>query len=391
MTAAPPEQDRFWNAARTALDDGRLVKLTLSKPRRKSGTQPRNYYARPVTIRDQAQLQVTHRFADREEAHNHSPSEGLAWLRQTMGLNYANADLFTTGGHLSLSVSRKGRARLQELGARHGSPASKDHNRSKRRDIPADRPYLHALGITTAEGKVTADGRRKFKQINKFIEIVDDLLGRHPLPPRPRIVDMGSGSGYLTFAVYDHLRHTLGVEAEVIGVELRAKLVDRGNEIASASGFDGLRFEEGYIDDFRADRIDMLIALHACDTATDDALFLGGAAGAEVMIVAPCCQKQVRRAMTVPDALKPFLGNGIHLERQAAMLTDSLRALILQQRGYQTKLFEFIPLEHTAKNVMITAVRAKPRLQAEAEIASLMQQFGIERHHLLDRFANREA
>ncbi len=380
---APTPQEQFWLSARRAVASGTLVKLTLSKPRRKSEDRPRNYYARPVEIREELQLQVTHRYQEREEVKNHAPDEALEWLEETMGAeDYANADLFTTERQLSLSISRKGHARLQELNARHRQPAPIDHNRKKRRDISADRPYLHALGITTKEGVVKPDGKRKFKQINKFVEIIDGLLREQPLPAGAEIVDMGSGSGYLTFALYDHLSETLGLEVTVTGVELRKKLVDRGNAIAAENSFHALRFVEGYIDDFQPERIDMLIALHACDTATDDALKKGVDAGAKLLVVAPCCQKQVRRDMSPPPVLQPFLGNGILLERQAAMLTDSLRALLLEASGYKTKLFEFIPLEHTAKNVMITAVRGRPRPAAREEVARLKETFGVERHRL---------
>ena len=256
------------------------------------------------------------------------------------------------------------------------------HNREKHRDIAADRPYLYALGITNKEGIVLPAGKRKFKQINKFVEIIDGLVKEHPLRSGAHIVDMGSGSGYLTFALYDHLVNTLGLSLRVTGVELRPNLVEKCRQIATDNKFTNLRFEEGYIDTYRPATIEMLIALHACDTATDDALFQGLQKQAEIMVVAPCCQKQVRRDMQIPSDLKPLLGNGILLERQAAMLTDGIRALILEEQGYRTKLFEFIPLEHTAKNVMITAIRARPRVQAKGEVAKLKQTFGVTRHYL---------
>jgi hypothetical protein len=164
--------------------------------------------------------------------------------------------------------------------------------------------------------------------------------------------------------------------------------VDKCRQIAAENGFSNLHFEEGYIDTYRSERIDMLIALHACDTATDDALYQGIQADAEIMIVAPCCQKQVRRDMVVPDDLKPLLDHGILLERQAAMVTDGLRALYLQGEGYETKIFEFIPLEHTAKNVMITAVRGKTRAGAQVQWEQVKQRFGVRRHRLEELLAS---
>ncbi|MEM1358492.1 MAG: methyltransferase, partial [Bacteroidota bacterium] len=157
---------------------------------------------------------------------------------------------------------------------------------------------------------------------------------------------------------------------------------EKCQRIARDNGFSKLHFVEGYIDDFHQQKIDLLIALHACDTATDDALHKGLDAQAEIMVVAPCCQKQVRRDMDIPQELKPLLGNGILLERQAAMLTDGMRALLLEAEGYKTKLFEFIPLEHTAKNVMITAVKGRKRKEALGEFQVLKERFGVKRHRL---------
>ncbi|MBB4078933.1 hypothetical protein GGR28_001550 [Lewinella aquimaris] len=373
--------EKFWNTTRRAIHNGRLVKLTLSKPRRKDPTTPRNLYARPVEVKREQQLQVVHRYPDREEAKNYAYEDGLAYLRAQLQETYYNGDLFSLDEQLSIMQSRKGNARITEQAPQHRE-AAVAHNREKYRDIPAGRPYLHALGITSEKGEVTGAGRRKFKQINKFVEIIDGLVKEHPLPAGAHVVDMGSGSGYLTFALYDHLANTLGLDVRVTGVELRPQLVEKCRKIAAENAFTQLNFEEGYIDSYRPERIDMLIALHACDTATDDALYQGIQAGAEIMIVAPCCQKQVRRDMQVPADLKPLLDHGILLERQAAMVTDGLRALYLQGAGYDTKLFEFIPLEHTAKNVMITAVRGKQRAGAQEQWKTLKQRFGVQRHYL---------
>ncbi|MTB53708.1 SAM-dependent methyltransferase [Lewinella sp. W8] len=381
---------QFWSVARSAARAGDLAKLTLSKPRSKGADFPKNLYARLVEIRGGMQLQIAHRFPDREEVKNHPLESGLNQLSAAMGEEFLHADLYTTTEQLSLMMNRKGNTRLirKTLHRRPGAPKmatpDTDHNREKNRLVHARRPYLRALGITNDQGEVKKEGKRKFKQINKFVEIMDGLLREHPLPSGAHIVDMGSGSGYLTFALYDHLTNTLGLRVKVTGVELRAKLVEKCRKVARECKFTQLHFEEGYIDNFTTTRIDALIALHACDTATDDALHHGMRAGAEIMVVAPCCQKQVRRDMEVPKGLRPLLGNGIILERQAAMLTDGLRALFLEAEGYKTKLFEFIPLEHTAKNVMITAVRGRRREKAREEIRHLKKTFGVTRHHLED-------
>jgi hypothetical protein len=386
----------FWSAARAAGAAGELLKLTLSKPRHGAENLPRNRYARLVEIKERPMVQITHRYADREEVKNHPIIEGLALLENALGEDFSNADLFTTDARYSVIMSRKGNARLVKqredprprpnIPREDSSPTapviSKEHNREKHRDIPASRPYLRDLGITNSKGEIAKDGKRKYKQINKFVEIIGSLLREHPLKPGAHIVDMGSGSGYLTFALYDHLVNNLDLDVKVTGVELRGPLVDKCRDIARHNGFKNLFFEQGYIDNFRPPSIDVLIALHACDTATDDALYKGLIAKSEIMVVAPCCQKQVRKDMVVPKELKPLLGNGILLERQAAMLTDGIRALLLEKEGYKTKLFEFIPLEHTAKNVMITAIRGRKRPDVKEEIRILKERFGVKKHRL---------
>ena len=394
MSSPAPLKD-FWTAARAAANAGELVKITLSKPAYRAEDLPRNRYARLVDIKNRTLLQITHRYEDREEVKNHAISVGLALLERALGDDYYNADLFTVGENISLMMSRKGNARMtrSQLTEARARPAVSlprtrdlmivnDHNREKHRDIPADRPYLHDLGVTNASGVVTRDGKRKFKQINKFVEIIAALLREHPLEPGAHIVDMGSGSGYLTFALYDHLVNTLELDVKITGVELRPKLVEKCRTIAIRNGFQNLHFTEGYIDTYQPARLDVLIALHACDTATDDALHQGMKAGAKIMVVAPCCQKQVRRDMVVTEELKPLLSHGIILERQAAMLTDAMRSLLLEAEGYKTKLFEFIALEHTAKNVMITAVRGRKRPRALEEFRALRKRFGVRKHYL---------
>ncbi|MEM7572259.1 MAG: SAM-dependent methyltransferase [Bacteroidota bacterium] len=378
-----PIQELF-NTAAESLQAGRLVKLTIAKPRRKGEDLPKAIYARPVEIKGELQLQFTYRYPKRDEAHNFAPAAGWQQLQEQLGTAFGNADLFTLDEQISVQISRKGKAQLRRTKARHREAVVTSHNRQKDRLISADRPYLPALGVANKQGEILAAARRKYKQINKFVEIIDGLVQRHPLPAEAQVVDMGAGSGYLTFALYDHLVNKLGLQLGVTGVELRPKLVAQSNQIAQQQGFEQLSFVEGYIGSYTPERLDVLIALHACDTATDDALFQGIQTGAELMIVAPCCQKQVRKDLDVPAELKPMLQHGILLERQAEMLTDTLRALFLEAAGYTTKVFEFIPLEHTAKNVMITAEKAPPRPAAMEEARALMQRFGVQRHYLLE-------
>ncbi|PHI19455.1 SAM-dependent methyltransferase [Lewinellaceae bacterium SD302] len=379
--------DTFFTAFRRALGEATFVKLTLGKSRNRDTPKLKNIYVRPVELKGEVQLQFTYRYEKRDEVKNLAPAAAIDVLREPLGSDFLTADLYTLTEQVSVQISRKGKARIHSTSARHQKPAMASHNRVKLRNISAERPYLRALGITGTDGKVLAAGQNKFKQINKFVEIIDGLVNRHNLPTEAEIVDMGSGKGYLTFALYDHLANNLGLKVKVTGVEIRPDLVEKCNRIARENELTGLSFVEGYIDNFKPVRLDMLIALHACDTATDDALFHGIRAGAEIMVVAPCCQKQVRKDLDPTPQLRPLLKHGILLERQAAMLTDALRSLYLEREGYQTKVFEFIALEHTAKNVMITAVKGQPRAAAETEIKNLMHEFGLKKHYLGEKLS----
>jgi hypothetical protein len=209
---------------------------------------------------------------------------------------------------------------------------------------------------------------------------------------------MGSGKGYLTFALYDHLTATPVRTISVTGVEAREDLVLFCNKTAQKAGFDGLRFVRGTIDSYDAAGADLLIALHACDTATDDAIYKGIRADAKLIIVAPCCHKQIRREMekgAADSSLEPMLRHGIFLERQAEMATDTLRALLLERHGYAVKAFEFISDSHTPKNVMIVAERKKGAAKdidaVTRRIESFKQLLGIRFHYLETLLAGKGA
>jgi SAM-dependent methyltransferase len=200
---------------------------------------------------------------------------------------------------------------------------------------------------------------RKWKQINRFLEVIAAALAASPLAAQQHIevLDFGSGKGYLTFALHDHLCHGLGRDAQVTGVEIRPDLVDHGNGIVARLGLQGLRFDQGDVVSVAPRPVDVMIALHACDTATDHAIHMGIRGGASIICCAPCCHKQLRPQLLSPHPLRPILQHGVHLGQEAEMLTDGLRALLLEVCGYDTQVFEFVSLEHTAKNKMILAVK----------------------------------
>ena len=258
-----------------------------------------------------------------------------------------------------------------------------------------DRPFLVALGVTTQQHQLIPAMSRKWKQINKFVEVFSHALASSTLAQAKQVsvMDFGSGKGYLTFAIHDHLRHTLGLAAQVTGVELRPDMVKLCNGAAAALGLEGLGFDRGDVSTYAPQSIDVMIALHACDTATDHAIHKGIRAGAAIILCSPCCHKQIRPQLLSPHPLRPILQHGIHLGQEAEMLTDGLRAMLLESRGYQTQVFEFISLEHTNKNKMILAIkRAAPGPADEvlAQIDEVKRFYGI-REQCLEALLNADA
>jgi len=235
---------------------------------------------------------------------------------------------------------------------------------------------------------VHANQQDKWRQIDKYLETIEHLLQQHPLQEDARIADMGSGKGYLTFALYDFLTKRQGMKPRITGIELRQHLVDFCNKTARENGFEGLHFVATNIREYHPARLDMLIALHACDTATDLALASGIHEKAAIIVAAPCCHKQVRRDMHTQNEMAPLLQHGILEERQAEILTDGIRALLLEAEGYKTQVFEFISTEHTPKNVMITAVKtaktppASRRKAALEKVEALKKGFGLKEHYM---------
>ncbi|MGB5446592.1 MAG: SAM-dependent methyltransferase, partial [Psychromonas sp.] len=263
------------------------------------------------------------------------------------------------------------------------------HDREKKRFVDINRPFLTQLGVTDKQHNLIPAMSRKWKQINKFIEVFSQALAVSPLgKDQPvNVVDFGSGKGYLTFAIHDYLRHSLHNNAQVTGVELRQGLADLCNETAATLDHHGLSFVCGDVKTHAPKQTDVMIALHACDVATDYAIHYGIRANAAIIMCSPCCHKQIRPQMHSPELFKPMLQYGVHMGQQAEMVTDSLRALFLEANGYTTKVFEFISLEHTNKNKMILAVKkgksnAKENREILDQIAEIKAFYGIKEHCL---------
>jgi hypothetical protein len=315
--------------------------------------------------------------------------------------------LFTLTEDITLLISKKGKATVMTKAVKEQREQNVQHDKVKNRLINTDNPWWFKLGLTTREGKVTADMQHKFKQICKYVEIVDGVMKNVKFDGKIRIADMGAGKGYLTFALYEYLTQRCKYDIEMEGVEIRPDLVVKINEIIKESNLKDFRFVESSIEDYMTQRLrdtktqsvadsatlrlcdsatlDVLIALHACNTATDDAIIKGIESGAKLIICAPCCHKQIRQEMEKSKVVDPITRYGIFLERQAVMITDAIRALIMEYYGYKTQVMEFIEMEHTPKNILLVGRKSDAPVDKKAilkQIEELKKQYGIEKHYL---------
>lgn len=379
---------KFLSIAEQAFAAQTLLKIVVSG-RKHAGVEAEKISIRPVSIRGGMMLGFVYRHVSKDITQNFTLQEGLSELGKLLKNDFNNADLFTTDAVHYLKTMKSGRQKY----SRHAritntETVSLEHDRAADVYLGKEQPlYLYELGITGKEGKVRKEMQHKFRQMNHYVRLLEGILKHLPAEKTLHIADMGSGKGYLTLALYDFLVNREGRSARVTGVEQRPELVEQSNRIAAASKFKDLHFVTGRIDNYvPAAKLDVLIALHACDTATDDAIWQGIRAGAEIIVVAPCCHKQLRKEMRSPASIEGITRHGILLERQAEILTDSMRALLLEMNGYRTRVFEFIETEHTPKNLMIAAERADRPVQviqeAERRYKDLKEIFGTGTPHL---------
>ena len=269
--------------------------------------------------------------------------------------------LVSKKGRLTLKVKNSGKAPRTE-----GAAASEEeelqalaHNRTKHYILEEGKPvdFLVGLGVQTPDGRVTRARFDKFRQINRYLEFIEDVIDELPKDRTIRIIDFGCGKSYLTFAMYYYLHELQHRDIQVTGLDLKTDVIKHCNELAEKLGYDRLKFERGDISTYEGtDVADMVVTLHACDLATDYALDKAVKWGARVILAVPCCQHELNRQIKC-HPLKPVLKYGIIKERVAALLTDALRANLLEQQGYETQILEFIDMEHTPKNLLIRAVK----------------------------------
>ncbi|MBI5925046.1 MAG: SAM-dependent methyltransferase [Aquabacterium sp.] len=403
---------RFRDLLSQSVAQGRCDKLVMANYQgddAQLGPDLQRVLVRPVELKGQPHLSFVLRYPTKDITKNLPLAEGIAHVMGwAQAQTFRNAHLHTPTEEVQLAFSKKGKASVRvgkpsnaeaaqaraeaAAAGRPGSAAvvsapaeagSAGHNRDKHRFLELSRPFLHELGVTDAHGQLIPAMSRKWKQINKFVEVFAAALARSPLAEQNQIhvVDFGSGKGYLTFAIHDWLRHSMGRDARVTGVELRDELVKLCQGVIGKLQLEGMDYEQGDVREYHPTALNVMIALHACDVATDYAIHLGIRAGAEIIMCSPCCHKQIRPQLLSPHPLRPILQHGIHLGQEAEMLTDGLRAMLLDAAGYDTQVFEFISLEHTNKNKMILAVKrakAKSNDEVVAQIKDIKAFYGIQ-------------
>ena len=352
-----------------------LIRATFSGQQKGSSVPWTKVIVRPVEIKGEIHLQFSYFDEKKDIIKNYSFDEAASKVDELLALPFRNIFVESNTGGLQVNISKKGKAIVNEVKLSSTSSTDLSHDRQKNKLLSAENaePFLKAVGIMTKDGKIRADMQRKFKQINEFLRLVDETdsfrqgstQAFEALSGRPiHVVDFGCGNAYLTFAIYYYLHDILKLDAYVTGIDIKADLIERHQEKVKSLGWSQLNFQVGKISDYKPETApNVVLALHACDTATDDALAKGIQWDSKLIVCAPCCQHELQEQMShipMPDQLAPIFQDGIFFERMGDILTDTFRATILRIMGYRTDVTQFVPIEHTAKNLMIRSVKTSP-------------------------------
>ncbi|TCL61034.1 methyltransferase family protein [Kineothrix alysoides] len=339
-----------------AIGEG-LYQIILSNPTDKEKMS--KVKVRPVMLKDKLYFQETAYIGAQVFHENYDKEALIAQIMTHMSENFRQCEIETEKIKATVLVSKKGKVTINKKMAAGQKEIDWSHNRTKTYILEEGRtvPFLVDLGVQTSDGKVVKSRYDKFKQINRFLEFIEDILPTLPRERTIKIIDFGCGKSYLTFAVYYYLKILQGLDVQIIGLDLKKDVISRCNALALKYGYESLRFLQGDISTFDgAQEVDMVVTLHACDTATDYALAKAVEWKAKVILSVPCCQHEVN-GQIMCEELTPALKYGLIKERMAALLTDAVRANILEEHGYEVQILEFIDMEHTPKNILIRGIR----------------------------------
>lgn len=343
-----------------------LIQAVLSAGRKADG--PSKVKIRPVKLKDQICYQASALEETKVFHKNYDREQMLAYLEAELSGNFGQLQCQGVLMDGVVLVSKKGKMTIKEKHhAVRENVQIQAHNRVKqyilKEGIPV--PFLTDLGVMTEKGKIITSRYDKFRQINRFLEFIEDILPRLAKDREVTILDFGCGKSYLTFAMYYYLKELKGYDVNIIGLDLKTDVIEKCNGLARKYGYEKLHFYQGDIADYEGvSAVDMVVTLHACDTATDFALAKAVEWGAQVILSVPCCQHEVNKQIR-NELLEPVLHYGILKERMSALITDAVRANLLESKGYETQILEFIDMEHTPKNLLIRAVKKGKTAQAE--------------------------
>jgi len=342
-----------------------LVTATISQPRMKSN-EVKRIKLKPLLLKDTYHIQVEYQF-ERILKHENVLLEDFPEKLEAFFNDYRQAHIDFIDEKIQVQLSKKNKVLWKSDKSSTPKQVNLAHNRKKNYLLAEDKPYpfLIRLGVQTEEGKIKKQKYDKFKQINRFIEFIDDALAYLPKDRQVRILDFGSGKSYLTFALYHYLKIEKGLDIRVTGLDLKKEVIEECSQIAQDLGYEQLEFLVGDINDYNDESaVDMVVTLHACDVATDMALSRAVKWGASVILSVPCCQHELNRQLNTP-ALDIMLQHGLVRERFSALATDAIRAEILSLVGYEAQLLEFIDMENTPKNILIRAYHTGKKPSSE--------------------------
>lgn len=376
--------------------DGSFRKAVFSKPAQKSTDRASRIDVRPVAIKGQTQFQFTYRMGQQEVHRNFSATDAIQEMHQSAGSVFRDIRLQTASEEWIARHNRKGTCTLKRSGQTvDDSGPVVDHDRSRQYLIPdgTSCPFLIATGVMSANGHVRSKHSRKFRQINRYVEFIRDIADQLPAEGPIRVIDFGCGKSYLTFATHYYLKEVLKRDVRITGLDRRPDVVATCKAIVEDLKLEGITFEEGDIAGYQVDEpVHLAISLHACDTATDDALASAVAWKADVIFAVPCCQHELAAKMFKGE-MPLFSEHGILHEKFASLATDAIRAKLLSEVGYNTRVIEFIDMEHTAKNLLIRAVRRKnvPAIengrQPGPQLTGFFEQLGVPSLRLQQKLA----
>ena len=360
--------------------DEKLIDMTISSRKSKDENRALKVKIRPVIIKDNVEYQVSE-FVGKKVLHtNYDRSSVITRIEKYMAEEFKQAQITKTDATATILSSKSGTCTCKYKKAKEVKVQRElSHNRTKKYIIQEGNPvgFMVDLGVMTADGKIVRTRYDKFRQINRFLEYIEDILPRLDKDKEQTIIDFGCGKSYLTFAMYYYLKELKGYNIRIIGLDLKEDVIEHCNELRTKYGYDRLDFYVGDIATYKdVEQVDMVVTLHACDTATDYAIANAVKWGAKVILSVPCCQHEANRTIN-NDMLSPVMDYGILKERMAAIVTDAVRANMLKASGYDTQILEFIDMEHTPKNLLIRAVKTgKEDETARKEAIDMMKALG---------------